>query len=489
MKNIPVIAMCLMALLLYGCSPLIERNDSIQNSVSDTLNSIIYVRKNANTPAAEADLNALSFALSKMRLMGCENPLSWYYQGATHSIPNKIDNGNPLCPSYISAVDSKLKWGWATCTHKEGSELHFLIWHRIYISHLEAIVRKISGKADFALPYWNYINKDERIMPAKFREENNGLYSAARLYSLNKGQRIEDFMDKFLDVEDLMEERVYSEFNETIDGAPHGVMHGYIGGGFEKGKTMWNPIFQNDKNYGLMNQVESAGFDPIFWMHHSNIDRLWQQWENSPNGSRPELRELEAKPWPYHFFTPNGKEKIYTVEEAYNSAMNPDYVYDEALAGVSKLNSPIHKILLERNKRHVKELVFSEDITNGIVNDRLIFRPSNTSINKISLLNNESRVDAMVLELTTVFTKQPHAAYSVYVIDSQGDKHTAGILTFFGAAHHAGAHQHGNMRIIKKFSFDLTDELKVGEKFSIVIEKGVGTKNDLTIESLQMFIY
>ena len=69
-----------------------------------------FVRKNASSAAALPDLMALQTALQKMRAMGCADPRSWYYQGATHAIPPTIPNGdNPLCPSYTNI--SQLKWG------------------------------------------------------------------------------------------------------------------------------------------------------------------------------------------------------------------------------------------------------------------------------------------------------------------------------------------------------------------------------------------
>jgi tyrosinase len=36
---------------------------------------------------------------------------------------------------------------------------------------------------------------------------------------------------------------------------------------------------------GSMGAVPTAPADPIFWMHHANIDRLWWQWQTSPQGT------------------------------------------------------------------------------------------------------------------------------------------------------------------------------------------------------------
>ena len=46
---------------------------------------------------------------------------------------------------------------------------------------------------------------------------------------------------------------------------PHNNVHGLIGG-----------------HGGLMTRPASAALDPIFWLHHANIDRLWQTWNQGP---------------------------------------------------------------------------------------------------------------------------------------------------------------------------------------------------------------
>jgi tyrosinase len=38
-----------------------------------------------------------------------------------------------------------------------------------------------------------------------------------------------------------------------------------------------------------MSWIPTAPSDPIFWMHHGNIDRLWAQWQSSHPGLNPDL--------------------------------------------------------------------------------------------------------------------------------------------------------------------------------------------------------
>ena len=165
-------------------------------------------------------------------------------------------------------------------------------------------MRDLSGKADFALPYWDYCNPANRVMPEIFRmpaDPSNCLFVAARCTALNQGKPIDSEMDPALDLTSLMQLTNPALFNSQIDGAPHGAMHDYIGGASDD-ETFFNPIYNIGGKPGPMSEIASAAFDPIFWLHHSNIDYIWQNWLNSPNGEKPDLTDLQAAPMPYTFF-------------------------------------------------------------------------------------------------------------------------------------------------------------------------------------------
>ncbi len=453
-----------------------------------------YVRKNASDPAAAADLQAMATAFDKLRDLPCSNPVSWYYQGAIHWIPNSIPNGNPLCPEYQDS--SQVMPAWMNCTHAPGSKLHFLIWHRLYIYYLERIIRQYSGKTDFALPYWDYTNTNYRVMPDAFQKEGSSLFALARLDSLNEGYPIGAFMDQNLDVTDLFENRVFSVFNSSINDAPHGAMHDYIGGAYAQ-ITVWNEIYQEDGD-GLMAQVSSAAFDPIFWLHHSNIDYLWQKWENSPNGARPSLKALEDAPWGYTFFDADGSKVELTVAEAYDMAFNKmDYTY-QAFEGNKLLTSNN----LELQEEQQPEVVASSKPKKKIKESASQFDIDLSSDKEKPLLKSDKSEHVMLLTVKVSFLKQPDHFYEVYIREQGADdklvskENLAGIMTFFGAEHHATAHNdHGHKhmagdRISSSFTFDITDELdlsKFNGKLDVDIrKKGNPTDDEIVIEEITL---
>lgn len=49
-----------------------------------------------------------------------------------------------------------------------------------------------------------------------------------------------------------------------------------------------------------MSAVPIAAYDPVFWAHHSMIDRLWYLWQLSPRGRNPPdaLLDRALAPWP-----------------------------------------------------------------------------------------------------------------------------------------------------------------------------------------------
>jgi tyrosinase len=73
----------------------------------------------------------------------------------------------------------------------------------------------------------------------------------------------------------------FSEDMIRIAGAleltPHGAVHNTVGG-----------------RGGLMTSLRTSPGDPIFWLHHANLDRLWEVWLGRPDPSDPMVRTNPA---------------------------------------------------------------------------------------------------------------------------------------------------------------------------------------------------
>jgi len=467
-----------------------------------------YVRLNAASEEAKEDLDAMAKAFKIMRSMSCEDGRSWYYQGAIHNIPDGIIGANRLCPIYETDKDSLFAWGDCTHTKTEASNLHFLLWHRMYTWHLEKIVRELSCKADFALPFWNYGSKFsvQNQLPAQFVDKEGALYASARLSLLNEGKPLADttIMDIREELGVLATNNVFagkSGFSHQLEIAPHGLMHDYIGA--DGVELFYNPIYQKEMS-GLMANVPSAGFDPVFWLHHSMIDRIWTKWDQSAYGERPTLEELKAEPWAYNFIQPNGDEITYTLEEVYAIVFNPDYVYEDVQApAVAVVPNDKNDQVLVKPRAMLEQdppketVIWKQQVGKVITDQQVIGQPRELLKQARNFTKSSRSLEAerqLLLKLDVSVYKEIGDYYKVYVHYPEGGKadQYIGIMTFFGVSH---VHDLGELHSFEEegaklsFTYRIASGLiDVGEPFEIkLVKRGQGAGN-VTLESITLSI-
>jgi len=459
--------------LLASCGGSGSRTGNADATAALT-DTVMHVRYNINSPKGQLALAAMEKALTIMRNKDCSDPTSWYYQGAIHWVPDSIPNTNPLCPSYTNK--SQLKPSWNNCTHflqHGGAEINFLIWHRLYIYHFENIIRKLSGYKEFALPYWAYTDTTDtvanRTLNALLRKKGSSLYTASRYEGLNHGFPLSGKIIQALDLTKLNQNTDLVTYSSQINGAPHGAMHNYIGAGNDSTYMIYNEIYQKVYDGGLMANVASAGFDPVFWLHHSNIDRIWQQWTNSPNGQRITLEDLKSHPFPYNFFDENGKPVHYTPEEIIKVIYNLNYEFDDTKMGTTaaedaKKGRP--SIVLAAGIQ--ADTIVKKSVMKTVTGKSATFTVPNQHKQNIALMatkNAQGKHKSVIVKLIVSVSKEPRGIYEVYInlpkgaaLNTKGD-YFAGFMTFFGASHHAGMHMPGmGSEPEMTFYFDLTDE-------------------------------
>ncbi|NNL91043.1 MAG: tyrosinase family protein [Saprospiraceae bacterium] len=472
-----------------------------------------YVRKNATSPSAKADLDAMADAFEIMRSMRCDAGRSWYYQGAIHNIPAKIIGANKLCALYETEKDKLFAWG--DCTHavktdtlaKEKAALHFLLWHRLYTWHLEKIVRKLSCKEDFAIPFWNYGSDivDENRLPSQLQDPTNALYEQSRYSLLNNGYPIDDStrMDIGLQLNSLATTTPFggeTGFSQILEASPHGLMHDYIGA--DGKEILWNEIYQ-DSMSGLMANVPSAGFDPVFWLHHSMVDRIWWEWDNSEYGSRPTLEELKEYPWEYNFIEPNGDEITYSLEEVYAIVFDPDYTYEDVEEPqiLTEVQSPSMPTSLKdafastkKMKKSVQQggeiLLWKHGFNRVIGNKPFKHLVSKDNAKKTIKHFKKAQPSKLVLRINVVVYKEPGHYFTVFLrYKDQPDKYL-GMMTFFGVNHHHGVQHHhslGEEGAKLSFAYEISDDLvDTNDEFEIIINKRGDSKAKVTVETMSL---
>lgn len=251
---------------------------------------VTYIRKSVLGAGAPWTKDVLWYAraVGVMMKRPVADKTSWAYLAAMHGFlpPLWISKGLIKNTDALPAQSERDVY-WNQCQHQSW---YFLPWHRSYLLSFEAIVRaavvSIGGPADWALPYWNYSADDPNALkiPKPFLDKKlpggndpNPLYIAARYGSQVWAEdaslvgRLDDHDFEGIDPSQGGGQTGVggprTPFNHgggyegLIEAAPHDLVHVDVGG-----------------RGGLMSDPRTAGYDPIFWVHHANIDRLWAVW-------------------------------------------------------------------------------------------------------------------------------------------------------------------------------------------------------------------
>jgi tyrosinase len=232
-----------------------------------------------------------------MKARALKDPTSWRFFGAIHGFyPPWWTKLGYLHTSDKMPGNADVNKFWKQCQH---GSWYFLPWHRGYLLAFEAIIRdwvvqQPNAPADWALPYWNYFKPNQNKLPPAFASANwpdghgdNPLFVKQRYGPDNNG-KVYVPMDQ-VDLNALGDSDFvgpgsggsqgfggvstgFSHNGNTHGGVetqPHDQVHGLVGGG-------------DEQKLALMSWPDLAGLDPIFWLHHANIDRLWAVWNKIP---------------------------------------------------------------------------------------------------------------------------------------------------------------------------------------------------------------
>ncbi len=229
------------------------------------------IRYNVLSTQGQAMLKIYADGVAKMKALPASDPRSWTFQWYIHAVRDDRTKTTELSRIYpVPGLEKTLaSTVWQTCQahFNHANEPFFLPWHRMYLLRFERIIRKLTNQPTFTLPYWNYsaTGSAHGILPAAFRVSTSSLFVQNRNASVNAGQPIDAASPKALATTALLEcsynpQGAAQGFCHALDSGLHGNVHVLIGDSKNMGAVPW------------------AARDPIFWLHHSNIDRLWASW-------------------------------------------------------------------------------------------------------------------------------------------------------------------------------------------------------------------
>jgi tyrosinase len=269
-------------------------------------------RPSLTSPAGIQMLALYAAAVNKMKnpainLPNPPAPWSWTFQAYIHSFPidPTDDQSNAYRPG-TAAFNAKIDeiygvnptgeiaaWKqaalkcWSTCTH---GSIYFLPWHRWYMYYFEEVLRSVLGVQSFMLPYWPYASNDSSSLqlPAAFRIVVSPLYERNRGFGFASGtgggpQNVPMNSGGYMNYPNIdyflsLATPPYFPADVTIFGEPGSAEWNELG---YTGRAEIQPHDNvHDAVGGLMGNVPTAAQDPIFFMHHCQIDHLWASWQS-----------------------------------------------------------------------------------------------------------------------------------------------------------------------------------------------------------------
>lgn len=181
------------------------------------------------------------------------------------------------------------------CKIAHGQAL-FLPWHRAYLYNFERALR--DQVPDATLAWWDW--RVTREVPEAFKQRGRNPLRSVRINDLarEQGSRADEPTTRALarsqrthrrpglpdapplptadDIRGLMGLGQFLDFQAQLEGF-HNDVHVWVG--------------------GHMSDIPFAAYDPIFWAHHTMIDRIWRVWQlRHPHATLPP--ELLRSPLP-----------------------------------------------------------------------------------------------------------------------------------------------------------------------------------------------
>lgn len=164
--------------------------------------------------------------------------------------------------------------------------MRFLPWHRLYLMKFEQAMKAF--EPTFTIPHWRWI--DQHDIPAWMKSfKPKGVVDEqgrAIVVTRKPGgdPAFAKLPTKTVIEATVMQQSDYRAFTLALEGAKPMGAHNLV--------HMWFD--------GTMSSVPIAPADPMFWMHHAEVDRLWAIWQKAHPGRKPALSGAKAvlDPWP-----------------------------------------------------------------------------------------------------------------------------------------------------------------------------------------------
>jgi tyrosinase len=449
-------------------------------------------------------------AVGEMSSRPATDPTSWRFQAGVHGYSRSADPFLSAGPVPKKSVTDAF---WSQCQH---GTWFFLPWHRMYLGLFEQIVRaavvKLGGPSNWTLPYWNYSdakNPAAKTIPPAFREPKlpdgspNPLFTIGgvnipRAPGVNSGSTAV-IPNSDVELAGCLAKTFFSPKTDATTGdlgfggpataanhnahvfgqrsaesVPHNAIHVDVGGEWIQGGETQN---------GWMIDPDTAALDPIFWLHHANIDRLWAVWNRiSPSNTNPTSpvnvagkKTTWASSIKFSFLNADGKPVTMTPSQVIDPTTSP-FTYDcedtsspvpkpkpIKMAAATRVSMPPERP--EMIGASAKKITLTGSPQSAAIAIQPPKGPAKTRAAKRgakAVAAAPAPGGATYLQIENVVSRKSHTTYEVYVNlpenpdDAAYAEHHAGAMHLFGVvrASTRSARSAGNGL---SFSIDITD--------------------------------
>ncbi|XP_075506482.1 polyphenol oxidase I, chloroplastic-like [Primulina tabacum] len=219
-----------------------------------------------------------NLAIDRMKRLPKEDPRSFMQQANIH------------CAYCNGAYDQP---GQGTLDLQVHNSWLFFPFHRWYLYFYERILGKLINDPTFALPFWNWDNPKGMAIPAMFNDPKAALYDEKRNQANLPPAVVDLGMTGNKDPLQVVSNNLTIMYSEMIRGnssatdfmgqpyrqgtpvnpgpgaserGSHTAVHAWVG----------DPREPSGEDLG---NFYSAGRDPLFYVHHGNVDRMWTLWQ------------------------------------------------------------------------------------------------------------------------------------------------------------------------------------------------------------------
>lgn len=152
----------------------------------------------------------------------------------------------------------------ANATHQMHGNPRFLPWHRIYLLRMEELLQSIDPT--ICIPYWK--SSEEQGFPSWLLGFTPTVNLMTGPHTVTRNIGAFAVLPDAAAVTAAMGNATFNTFAPALEGI-HNSGHVWVG--------------------GSMAGIPTAPADPVFWMHHCEIDRIWAKWQADHPGQNPGL--------------------------------------------------------------------------------------------------------------------------------------------------------------------------------------------------------